>query len=190
MKRIALLLAGLVLGTTSPAMADAWTPGSQIAVAAKAAGQLAQNDDPRDRRDTRTAKDGKNGKDERGDQREARPPREAPPQREAPQRDPRDGAYDRRDMRQVQDHDPRDQAARPDRREVPPPPQAHAAPRLSEQAAIGQIMRQSPGGRLLDSNTVTRNGRTFYSVRYLTRDGQRVDFLVDAESGSTSRGGG
>jgi uncharacterized membrane protein YkoI len=188
MKRIALLLAGLALGTTSPAMADAWTTGGPVAATGTAKLQLAQNDDPRDQRDRRTAKDGKDNKDarpERGDPRgEARAPREAPPQRD--QREP----YGRRETRQAEDRNPREQPGRPEPREAPQAPRAYVAPRFSAQEAIGQIARQSPGGRLLDSNTVMRGDRTFYSVRWQTRDGQRVDFLVDAANGAISRNGG
>ncbi len=161
--------------------------------------QLAQNDDRRDRRaPARTT-----GQEERAEprgQREA-PQREAPqreaPQREAhapPQRDPRYNA-DRGETRQPygrQAPDPREVYERRGggRPEAPMPPQAYGPPRISQQAAIGAIARRSPGGRLLDSMPVMRNGRTYYSVRYLTRGGDRVDFLVDAESGAISQGGG
>src|SRR4051812_16735971 len=95
MKRVAILLAGLTLGTTSPAMAAAWTPDSGP-VAAVNRLQLAQNDDGRDRRGP-----GKGDREERGgprDQREGRGQREPAPQREAPQRDPRE-FNDRREAR-------------------------------------------------------------------------------------------
>lgn len=205
MKRVAILLAGLALGTTSPAMADIWAPGRPVALAAQAL-QLAQNDDNRDRR-------GKGNREERGEpqrgqreapqreapQREGGGPREAQQQREAQQREAQQREAAGRDPRDVYGrqgrpgYDPREAYGR-DPREGPqaygaPPPQVYARPRLSEQSAIGAISRRFPGGRLLDSQTVTRNGRTYYSVRYMTRGGARIDSLVDAETGAIMEGG-
>jgi ribonuclease E len=193
MKRVALLLAGLTLGMTSPALAGVWVHGGFETVAEKGL-QLAQNDDRRDKRakperqerseprDQRGSRDGR-GQREPVPQREGPPQREPAPQREAPQRDPRE-SYE---ARQGGYRDPREANGRPDPREAP---QAYARPRLSAQSAIGAISRRFPGGRLLDSQTVTRNGRTYYSVRYLTRGGDRVDNLVDAETGAILPGGG
>ena len=195
MKRIALLLTGLALGTTSPAMADVWAPLAPEAVAAKGL-QLAQNDDSR--RDKHAP--AKAERDDRGGprgQREA-PQREAPqreaPQREAPQREApqREAPYqpdprynpDRREARQAdprQSPDPRDTYGRrvPVRPEAPPAPPPYAPPRVSEQSAIASVRQRYPGGRVMNSSPVTRNGRTYYQVRVQTRGGELVDVMVD-----------
>jgi uncharacterized membrane protein YkoI len=105
------------------------------------------------------------------DRREARQPEV----RQAPERDPRE-AYDRRG---------------PARPEAPvAPPQGYAAPRYSERSAIGAVRQRFPGGRLMDSAPVMRNGRPYYSVRVQTRDGQLVDVLVDGTNGVIAPGGG
>jgi hypothetical protein len=211
MKRVALLLAGLALGMTSPAMADAWAPGGFMPVAIKDL-QLAQNDDSRrDRRPParpeREERGEPKGQREAPARREAPPQREPGPQREAPQREApqreappqRDPRYmpDRREPRQPEarqapERDPREAYDRRGggRPEAPVAPQAYAAPRLSEQSAIGAVRQRYPGGRLMDSAPVMRNGRTYYSVRLQTRGGELVDVLVDGMTGDISRGGG
>jgi hypothetical protein len=190
MKRIALLLAGLALGTTSPAMADAWAPGGPVAGGL----QLAQNDDRRDRRPParpeREERGDPRGQREAPQQREGRqreaPQREGPPQRESPQqRDPR-YMPDRRDPRQFDprlapERDPRDVYERraPVRPEAPIAPPVYAPPRLSEPSAIASVRQRYPGGRVMNSSPVLRNGRTYYSVRVQTRNGDLVDVMVD-----------
>ena len=45
------------------------------------------------------------------------------------------------------------------------------------------------GGRLLDSGLETQAGRQVYRIRWMTRDGRRVDLLVDAATGDVLSGG-
>jgi uncharacterized membrane protein YkoI len=154
--------------------------------------QLAQNDDRRDNR--APARTGREDRAEPKAQREAPqqregPQREAPqreaPQREAaPQRDPR-SMPDRREARQPdvrQAPDPREAYDRrgPVRPEAPVAPPVYAPPRVSEQSAIASVRQRYPGGRVMNSSPVMRNGRTYYQVRVQTRSGELVDVLIDA----------
>jgi hypothetical protein len=166
-------------------MADAWAPGGPMAVAVRGL-QLAQNDDRRDKR--APARTGREEPAEPRGQREGPPQREAPqreaPQREAaPQRDPRYNP-NRSEARQPygrQAPDPREAYDRrgPGRPEAPVAPPVYAPPRVSEQSAIASVRQRYPGGRVMNSSPVMRNGRTYYQVRVQTRGGALVDILVD-----------
>lgn len=48
---------------------------------------------------------------------------------------------------------------------------------------IEQIRRKTPG-RQLDAGLEQVNGRPTYRVRWITHDGRRVDYLVDATTGA------
>lgn len=45
------------------------------------------------------------------------------------------------------------------------------------------IINQRMPGRVLDAGLESRGGRQVYRVRWLTQDGRRLDFLVDAATG-------
>ena len=45
------------------------------------------------------------------------------------------------------------------------------------------IRRQSPGTEL-DAGLEQRNGRTVYRVRWAAASGQRIDYIVDAQTGA------
>jgi uncharacterized membrane protein YkoI len=85
---------------------------------------------------------------------------------------------------QLAQHDHRDE--RDDGRGGDNEPQAKA--HISPQQAEAAVARVSPG-RLLNIESVTRNGRPYYQVRWQTRDGRRVDYLVDGTSGVIAGGG-
>jgi uncharacterized membrane protein YkoI len=54
---------------------------------------------------------------------------------------------------------------------------------------VDEIRRRTPG-RLLDAGIETGgDGRSVYRVRWAAQDGRRIDFLVDAASGSILSGG-
>jgi uncharacterized membrane protein YkoI len=48
---------------------------------------------------------------------------------------------------------------------------------------IAQIGRRTPG-RQLDTGLEYQGNRPVYRVRWMTRDGRRVDYLIDATSGA------
>jgi hypothetical protein len=52
---------------------------------------------------------------------------------------------------------------------------------------IEKISRRTPG-RQLDTGLEEVNGRPTYRVRWMTRDGRRIDYLIDATSGAILRG--
>ncbi len=57
---------------------------------------------------------------------------------------------------------------------------------------LGQViehLRRHMGGRLLDSGLEYRSGQPIYRIRWMTRDGRRVDLLVDAATGRVLSGG-
>ena len=59
--------------------------------------------------------------------------------------------------------------------------------RVSLRDVIPQIQRRSPG-RLLDSYPETGpGGRPQYRVRWQSNNGQRIDYIVDAETGAIIR---
>ena len=61
---------------------------------------------------------------------------------------------------------------------------------VSLNQVIGQIRRSTPG-RLLDASGPEGGGRRVYRVRWQADSGQRIDFLIDAQSGAIiGRNGG
>jgi uncharacterized membrane protein YkoI len=54
---------------------------------------------------------------------------------------------------------------------------------------IAQINARSPGGRQLDAGLEYQGDRPIYRVRWMTRDGRRVDYLIDAATGAILSGG-
>ncbi|HEX3918218.1 MAG TPA: PepSY domain-containing protein [Caulobacteraceae bacterium] len=57
---------------------------------------------------------------------------------------------------------------------------------------LGQVIEQlgrRMGGRQLDAGLEYQGGRPIYRVRWITRDGRRVDMLIDAATGATVSGG-
>jgi uncharacterized membrane protein YkoI len=53
---------------------------------------------------------------------------------------------------------------------------------------IAQIGARTPG-RQLDTGLENQGGRPVYRVRWMTRDGRRVDYLIDAATGAILGGG-
>ena len=53
---------------------------------------------------------------------------------------------------------------------------------------IAQIGGRTPG-RQLDTGLEYQDGRAVYRVRWMTRDGRRVDYLIDAATGAILGGG-
>ena len=53
---------------------------------------------------------------------------------------------------------------------------------------IEQIRRRTPG-RPLDAGSETQGDRPVYRVRWITNDGRRIDYLIDATSGAILSGG-
>ena len=53
---------------------------------------------------------------------------------------------------------------------------------------IAQIGARTPG-RQLDTGLEYQGGRPVYRVRWLTRDGRRVDYLIDGATGAILGGG-
>jgi len=56
---------------------------------------------------------------------------------------------------------------------------------LSE--VIDQLRRTTPG-RQLDAGLEDQNGRQVYRVRWMTADGRRVDYMIDAVTGAVLSG--
>jgi hypothetical protein len=57
---------------------------------------------------------------------------------------------------------------------------------------LGQVIEQLSqrmGGRQLDAGLEYQGGRPIYRVRWITRDGRRVDMLIDATTGAVLSGG-
>lgn len=67
-------------------------------------------------------------------------------------------------------------------------PEVPARARISPQQAEAAVARTSPG-RALNIELVTREGRPYYQIRWQTKDGRRVDYLVDGTSGVIAGGG-
>jgi uncharacterized membrane protein YkoI len=55
-------------------------------------------------------------------------------------------------------------------------------------AVIEQIRRRTPG-RPLDAGSEYMGDRPVYRVRWLTSDGRRIDYLIDAATGAILSGG-
>jgi len=53
---------------------------------------------------------------------------------------------------------------------------------------IEQLNARSPG-RQLDAGLEYQGDRPIYRVRWMTRDGRRIDYLIDAATGAILRGG-
>ena len=53
---------------------------------------------------------------------------------------------------------------------------------------IEQIRRRTPG-RPLDAGSETQGNRPVYRVRWITTDGRRIDYIIDATSGAILSGG-
>jgi len=53
---------------------------------------------------------------------------------------------------------------------------------------LAEINRRTPG-RLLDAGIEYMEDRPVYRVRWITSDGRRIDYLVDATSGAILSGG-
>ena len=53
---------------------------------------------------------------------------------------------------------------------------------------IAKIGQRTPG-RQLDTGLEYQGGRAVYRVRWMTRDGRRVDYLIDAATGAILGGG-
>ena len=93
----------------------------------------------------------------------------------------------------------------------PPPPPPHARPhpnslgadfRLQQDEArqgvrahqllpLGQVieqMRVRMPGKQLDTGLEQQGGRPVYRVRWMTRDGRRIDYLIDAVTGAILNG--
>lgn len=72
----------------------------------------------------------------------------------------------------------------------PPPPPPPPARRISLPQAEAAIRRTTPG-RSVDAKEETgRDGRPVYRVRWQADSGERIDFIVDAQTGAVSRSGG
>jgi uncharacterized membrane protein YkoI len=67
-------------------------------------------------------------------------------------------------------------------------PDAPAKARISPQQAEAAVARVSPG-RALNIELIAREGRPYYQIRWQTKDGRRVDYLVDGTSGVIAGGG-
>lgn len=60
-------------------------------------------------------------------------------------------------------------------------------PRVPLRSVLPDIQRRTPG-RILDNFPETdRSGRAVYRVRWQANDGQRIDYIVDAETGAILR---
>ena len=53
---------------------------------------------------------------------------------------------------------------------------------------LGEINRRTPG-RVLDAGIEYMGDRPVYRVRWITNDGRRIDYIVDARSGQIMGGG-
>ncbi|MET0545808.1 MAG: PepSY domain-containing protein [Caulobacterales bacterium] len=49
---------------------------------------------------------------------------------------------------------------------------------------VVRSIKQRQGGQFLDASIVNRGGGECYVVKWVTDDGRRIDFLVDAQSGA------
>ncbi|MDP8916833.1 MAG: PepSY domain-containing protein [Pseudomonadota bacterium] len=54
---------------------------------------------------------------------------------------------------------------------------------------LRDLQRRTPG-RLLDAGLEQQDGRTVYRVRWVTADGRRLDYIVDAGTGAVLRAEG
>ncbi len=59
-----------------------------------------------------------------------------------------------------------------------------------EMRPLGEVLRQlrdKVGGRQLDAQLVSAQPNPVYEIQWLTPDGRRIDFVVDAHTGSILR---
>lgn len=56
-------------------------------------------------------------------------------------------------------------------------------PQLPLDVVVRRIEQRSPGGRILNAERDSLDGRTVYRVRWATGDGRRIDYVVDARTG-------
>ena len=80
----------------------------------------------------------------------------------------------------------RDRYDRPNDRRNEPDTTVRA--RITPQQAEAAVASVSPG-RALNIELVAREGRPYYQIRWQTKDGRRVDYLVDGTSGVIAGGG-
>jgi len=80
----------------------------------------------------------------------------------------------------------RDRTEGPPQRPSPPPPQQQQPPqrRISEGQAIAAVARVAGPGHHLDVFSGVRGGRPVFTVRWASDNGQRRDYVVDAETGA------
>jgi hypothetical protein len=75
-------------------------------------------------------------------------------------------------------------------RDREPPPQAQAVRLVPLNAVVDAIARSVPG-RLLDASPPSGGPRPVYRIRWQANSGQRIDFVVDAQTGAIiGRNGG
>ena len=67
--------------------------------------------------------------------------------------------------------------------------QGVGAGQLVPLAQVIEQLAQRMGGRQLDSGLEYQGGRPIYRIRWMTRDGRRIDLLVDATTGGVLSGG-
>jgi hypothetical protein len=99
---------------------------------------------------------------------------------------------------------PRPVYQRPPVQPAPPPPNSLGADwrlqqnevrqgvterRLVPLGSVIQQLGRRLGGRQLDAGLEYRGTRPIYRVRWITRDGRRVDMLIDAATGAVLGGG-
>jgi uncharacterized membrane protein YkoI len=84
----------------------------------------------------------------------------------------------------AQQHNRRDDR-QDDRRDEP---QADVRARISPAQAEAAVNRVTPG-RMLNIEQVNREGRPYWRIRWQTKDGRLVNYLVDGTSGVIAGGG-
>ena len=55
-------------------------------------------------------------------------------------------------------------------------------------ARVIERVRARTPGRLLDTGLENQGGRPIYRVRWMTKDGRRIDYLIDAVTGAILSG--
>lgn len=69
--------------------------------------------------------------------------------------------------------------------------EARAGVRQGQLMPLGRViegLRTRTGGRQLDAGLEFQDGRQVYRLRWVTRDGRRIDYIIDAASGAILRG--
>ena len=72
--------------------------------------------------------------------------------------------------------------------EGPRPADQHAT-KLASLAHIIEEIRDRTPGRQLDANLEQQGARQVYRVRWMTSDGRRINYIVDAVTGAILSGG-